>query len=56
MVGSHSSYGLVTRAPFSDPEKLPFAVITLQARRSWNPLNLLRKDSFETSVARQLPA
>ncbi|CAK0748615.1 putative Universal stress protein [Gammaproteobacteria bacterium] len=55
MVGSHSSYGLVTRAPFSDPEKLPFAVITLQARRSWNPLRLLRMESFGTSTARHLP-
>ncbi len=56
MVGAHSPYGLVTRAPFSSPDEFPFAVITLQARRSWNPLKLLRMESFGTSPAGHLPA
>lgn len=41
MVGAHSSYGLVTMAPFSAPDELPFAVITLHTRRQWNPLQML---------------
>jgi len=56
MVGTHSPYGLVTRAPFSSPDDFPFAVITLRAPWSWSPLQLFRTDPFGASGSIRQPA
>jgi len=42
IVASHSPFGLHTSQALTPPHRWPFEVVTLQVRRHWNPLNLLR--------------
>jgi len=39
IVGSHSPFGLQTTQARTPPSHFPFEVLTVQVRRSWNPLH-----------------
>ena len=39
IVGSHSPFGLRTTQAHTPPHHFPFEVLTVQVRRSWNPMH-----------------
>ena len=39
IVGSHSPFGLRTTQAHTPPHHFPFEVLTVEVRRSWNPMH-----------------
>ena len=51
IVGSHSPFGLRTTQAHTPPHHLPFEVLTVEVRRSWNPMQWLHYAGVEQRQA-----
>lgn len=51
IVGSHSPFGLRTTQAHTPPHHYPFEVLTVEVKRSWNPMHWLQYPGGEQSHA-----
>jgi len=51
IVGSHSPFGLRTTQSRTPPHHFPFEVLTVEVRRSWNPMHWLNYAGGEQRTA-----